>query len=140
MGRGDFSHLRCSDFRCLGPSHGDLCSWGGTMTVSVCAPVDQVSVFVLRVLACERVLGGPRAACWLGLCTLSLGPGVPRSSSLFCLLPTPGQPLSSEPPHSCPAAGSPPPLSLVLGSSWTLPVSFLSLDSQGGFSSCASSR
>lgn len=123
----------------LGPSHGDLCSWGGTITVSVCAPMHQVSVFVLRVLARERVLGGPRAACWLGPCTPSLGPGVPRSPSLFCHLPTPGQPLSSEPPHSHPAAGRPLPLSLVLGSSQTLPVWFLSLDSQGGFSSCASS-
>lgn len=28
--RGDFNHLRCFDFHCLGPPHGDLCSWGGT--------------------------------------------------------------------------------------------------------------
>ena len=89
----------------------------------------------------------PVSECWEGrgqrvgwACAPCLWvPESPAPLSLFCHLRTPGQPLSSEPPHSCPAAGSPPPLSLVLGSSWTLPVSFLSLDSQGGFSSCVSS-
>ena len=105
----------------------------------VCAFVDQASVSVFRVLACERVLGEPRGH-------VSVGPVYPVFGSQSPPLPL----FILPPPHpraapqrlaspSHPATGSPLPLSLVLGSSRTLPVSFLSLDSQGGFSSCVSS-
>ena len=117
----------------------EICSAGERLWLFLRAFVDQVSAFVLRVLACERVLGGPSAACWSGPCTLSLGPGVP--SSPLSVLPPPHPRAAPQlwasppPPHrwesSAPFPGA--------GSSKTLPVSFLSLDSQGGFSSCVSS-
>lgn len=53
-------------------------------------------------------VGQARAPClWV--------PESPAPLSLFCHLRTPGQPLSSEPPHPHPTAGSPLPLSLGLG-------------------------
>ena len=135
IGRGDFNHLRCFDAHCLGPPYGDLWSWGGT-----CACVrGPGSVSAFRVLACERVSGEPRGH-------VSVGPVYPvfgsQSPPLSLFILPPPHPRAApqrlaSPSH--PATGSPLPLSLVLGSSRTLPVSFLSLDSQGGFSSCVSS-
>ena len=118
----------------------EICTAGEGLWLFLSAFVDQVSVFVLRVLACERVLGGPSAACWLGPCTLSLGPGVP--SSPLSVLPPPHpraapQLWASPPPPYRRESSAPFP---EAGSSRALPVSFLSLDSQGGFSSCVSSH
>lgn len=91
MGRGTSVTWDALIFKLSGPFM-EICAAGEGLWLFLCVCARGPGFhFVLRVLACERVLEAEGSAGWLGPCTLSLGPGVP-APPLFCLLPPQGSP------------------------------------------------